>query len=150
MNRRIVIPGTSEAVLAACDLRVQLRLRDELRMLREEADAMLTFVCMLALPSSELLEYAGDAEVTPRPLPVDVGTVPGFEIARFADGGDHQLVVHAVRIGRGWPKLALGVVDAGLPPPGLVGVMEERGAALEETLVSAVTRWEGRAARGPR
>ncbi len=117
---------------------MQLKLREQLRRLRDEADATLAVLFMVGVVDALLLEYAGDRRLVPTPLPRDVPPVPSLEILRCADGDDHDVVLHAVRIGRGWPALGLAVVDGAAPPPALLDVVEDAGARIEASVVRAI------------
>lgn len=140
MSLAFPLPGTISAVLNGLDLRAQLALRNELRRLRGDADAVLAALFLVDGGKTELIEYAGDRALLPVPVPTIECSVPSLDNARCADLDHHFVVMHSVRIGRGWPSGRLAVVDAGLAPPALVDAVENAGARLETTLVGALSR----------
>lgn len=135
-----IVPGSAYDLVEAIDLKAQLAVRTELRRLRDIADALLAVTFVTDPPHAHLLEYGGDRSVMPSPLPPFVPSVPSAEVRRCADGDEHAVVFHVVRVGRGWPVLGLGVVDAELAPPALADVVEDAGARLETLVVGAVER----------
>ena len=135
MYGTVNVPGTVSALIEAVDLRAGLALRNELRKLRDDADAMLCVLYVVDRGRCETIEYAGDRSVMPVPLPTLECSAPSLDSVRCADLDHHLVVIHAVRIGRGWPSAGLAVVDAGLAPP---DVVEGVGAKLEVVLVRAL------------
>lgn len=139
MSLPFAVPGSVNAVVEGLDLRAQLALRNELRRLRDDADAMLTTLFVVDGGKTEVIEYAGDRAVMPTPLPRCLPTAPSMEAMRCGDLDEHLVVVGVVRIGRGWPALGLAVVDPDVVPPALSDVVEAGGARLEGVLVDALS-----------
>lgn len=139
MSLPFAVPGSVNAVVEGLDLRAQLALRNELRRLRDDADAMLTTLFVVDGGKTEVIEYAGDRAVMPTPLPRCLPTAPSMEAMRCGDLDEHLVVVGVVRIGRGWPVLGLAVVDPDVVPPTLVDLVEAAGARLEAVLVRVLS-----------
>jgi hypothetical protein len=139
MSLPFAVPGSLNAVVEGLDLRAQLALRNELRRLRDETDAMLATLFVVDGGKTEVIEYAGDRAVLPTPLPRCLPTAPSMEAMRCGDLDEHLVVVGVVRIGRGWPVLGLAVVDPDVVPPALVDLVEAVGARLEAVLVRVLS-----------
>lgn len=134
------IPGTAGAVVAAVDLKTGLALRNELRRLRDRADALLAVLFITSHERRDVLEYAGDRAVMPRPMPMVTSSVPTFEMLPCADAATHDAGLHMIRLGRGWPALGLALVSPARPAPELTDAMEEYGARLESALTRSLSR----------
>lgn len=75
----------------------------------------------------------------PTPLPRCLPTRPSIDALQCGDLDEHVVLLHSVRVGRGWPALGLGLVDAAVAPPILVDLVEAAGARLEAVLVRALS-----------
>lgn len=139
MSLPFAIPGSANAVFDGLDLRAQLALRNELRQLRDDADAVLATLFVFDAASAEVIECIGDRALMPMPLPRVVPPVPSMDAMTCGDQDQHLVVVHLVKIGRRWPTGGLVVVDPAVAPPKLVDLIEHGGARLEAVLVRALS-----------
>ena len=133
-----MIPGTSEWLLARVNVRVEIKLRKELRRLQREMDATVAGLWVDAGRAEVLVEFAGEIGVAPERCPYVTTTVPTFETFVGADGTEHDAVVHRPRLGRAGPGLRLLVADAALDAAARFDAVAASGERIEEILVAAL------------
>lgn len=136
----VLLPGSRDwLVHRALDLKGQFALRCILRKLRRDADCMLAVLWITDVAQPELLEYAGEPALIPAPFPILESSLASVSV-RTRHGDGHLLLGTHVRIGRGMPVLAVGMVDHGISLPGGLALIEDAVEKLEEALVTSVSK----------
>lgn len=133
------IPGTSAWLLARVDLCAQAKLRTELRDLRSMLDA--SFIGLwVGHEDAQLLAFAGEAHVAPRPYPILTSSLPSHEHVRDACGMSHDAFVYPPQLGCGMPRAGLVVIGSECGVPRVFDAMEACGATLELIVARAVRK----------
>ena len=135
---RFLIPGSHEWLIEeAIDVKAQFALRCILRKLRRDADAMLAVLWIVDVACPTVVEWAGEPAFLPARFPILESSLASITITtRQGDG--HDLLATHVRIGRGLPTLAVGVVDQGISLPAGLTLIEEVVEKLESVLVASM------------
>jgi hypothetical protein len=137
-------PNTYDWLAQRLALRARLQLRTVLRDLERSADASLVVLWAIEYRIvTQLLEFAGNDDAMPSPMPLMHVTVPSREPIRDRHGDLRDAVTYKMRLGGDAPALGIAVVEPGRQDSRvLFDLVEETGVGVEGIIIKSIERAE--------